>query len=127
VNAEAVKQWLLADGYDASKIVIIPNGVDLGRFNGVDRAAARRSLGVSDSTKLVGVVSRLSRLKGIEDFLLAASMVASRMDDVKFVIVGEQRPDQRHRLYSMSCRSWRERSRSPTKSCLPDCDRTFLP
>lgn len=92
VNAEAVRQWLLADGYDASKIVIIPNGVDLGRFNGVDRAAARRSLGVAESTKLVGVVSRLSRLKGIEDFLLAASMVASRMDDVRFVIVGEQSP-----------------------------------
>ena len=92
VNAEAVKQWLLADGYDASKIVIIPNGVDLGRFNQVDRAATRRSLGVSESTRLVGVVSRLSRLKGIEDFLLAASMVASRMDDVRFVIVGEQSP-----------------------------------
>jgi glycosyltransferase involved in cell wall biosynthesis len=92
VNATAVKQWLLADGYDPSKIVIIPNGVDLNRFNGVDRAAARRSLGVSESTRLVGVVSRLSRLKGIEDFLLAAAMVASRMDDVKFVIVGEQSP-----------------------------------
>lgn len=92
VNADAVKQWLLADGYDASKIVVIPNGVDLRRFGRIDRAAVRKSLGVPESARLVGVVSRLSRLKGIEDFLMAASMVAGIMDDVRFVIVGEPSP-----------------------------------
>jgi glycosyltransferase involved in cell wall biosynthesis len=92
VNADAVKQWLLADGYDASKIEVIPNGVDLRRFGPVDRARIRRSLGVAERARLVGVVSRLSRLKGIEDFLLAASMVAATLDDVRFVIVGEPSP-----------------------------------
>ena len=33
VNAEAVKQWLVGDGYDPAHIVVIPNGVDLAPFS----------------------------------------------------------------------------------------------
>ena len=93
VNAEAVKTWLVNDGYDASQIVVIPNGIDLTPFkNTGDRMAMRRSLGVGDGVRLVGVVSRLSRLKGIEDFIAAAAIIAARHDDVRFAIVGEQSP-----------------------------------
>jgi L-malate glycosyltransferase len=92
VNAEAVKQWLIDDGYDASQIVVIPNGVDLRRFGGADRQAVRRSLGVPESARLIGLVSRLSPLKGIEDFLKAAATMAAKADDLRFVIVGEPSP-----------------------------------
>jgi glycosyltransferase involved in cell wall biosynthesis len=92
VNAEAVKQWLLDDGYDASRIEIIPNGIDVRRFVETDRAAVRRSLGVPESARVVGVVSRLSRLKGIETFLESAAVIAKQADDVRFVIVGEPSP-----------------------------------
>ncbi len=92
VNAEAVKTWLVGDGYDPSQIVVIPNGVDLARFTPTDGAAVRRSLGVPGNTRLVAVVSRLSHLKGIEDFLEAAAIVAAARDDVRFVIVGEPSP-----------------------------------
>ena len=92
VNADAVKQWLIDDGYDASRIVVIPNGIDLGRFNGGDRQAVRRSLGVPESSRLVGVISRLSPLKGIEDFLHAAAAIAAKAEDTRFVIVGEPSP-----------------------------------
>jgi glycosyltransferase involved in cell wall biosynthesis len=93
VNAEAVKSWLVGDGYDASKIVVIPNGVDLSRFaiRG-DRAAIRRALGVPPDTKLVAVVSRLTALKGIEDFIDAAALVAARRPNARFLIVGEPSP-----------------------------------
>jgi L-malate glycosyltransferase len=94
VNAEAVKQWLVDDGYDPAQIVVIPNGVDMRRFAGGDRGEIRRSLGVPESARLVGVVSRLSRMKGIEDFLHAAATVAATDDDVRFVIVGEPSPIQ---------------------------------
>lgn len=92
VNADAVKDWLLADGYDASKILVIPNGVDLRRFRGSDAAATRRSLGIPDGARLVGVVSRLSRLKGIEHFLQAAALLSADDDNIRFVIVGEPSP-----------------------------------
>ena len=93
VNAEAVKTWLVGDGYDANNIVVIPNGVDLTGFTQpVDRAEVRRSLGVPDEAPLVAVVSRLSRLKGIEDFLHAAAVVGGRHANARFAIVGEPSP-----------------------------------
>jgi glycosyltransferase involved in cell wall biosynthesis len=93
VNAEAVRTWLVGDGYDPAKIVVIPNGVDLSRFAATgDRAELRRALGVSADTKLVAVVSRLTALKGIEDFIDAAASVAKNRRDVRFLIVGEPSP-----------------------------------
>jgi L-malate glycosyltransferase len=93
VNAEAVKTWLVGDGYDPSQIVVIPNGVDLTRFaDHGDRDAIRRSLGVPGDMRLVAVVSRLSHLKGIEDFLEAAALVAATRHDVRFAVVGEPSP-----------------------------------
>jgi glycosyltransferase involved in cell wall biosynthesis len=54
--------------------------------------ALRRSLGLQDHTRLVAVVSRLTALKGIEDFLDAAAIVAAQRADVRFLIVGEPSP-----------------------------------
>lgn len=97
VNAEAVKTWLVNDGYDPSKIAVIPNGIDLTRFeNRGDRRAIRASLGVPEGGRLVAVASRLSRLKGIEDFLVSAALVAARHDDVRFAIIGEPSPIKNH-------------------------------
>ncbi|HYB95944.1 MAG TPA: glycosyltransferase [Vicinamibacterales bacterium] len=93
VNAEAVKTWLVDDGYDPSNIVVIPNGVDLRRFAEMgNRDETRRSMGIPEGARLVGVVSRVSRLKGIEDFIDAAAMVAAKQPDVRFVVVGEPSP-----------------------------------
>ena len=93
VNAEAVKTWLVNDGFSPSRITVIPNGVDLSRFETrANPAAVRRSLGVPEHAPLVAVVSRLHRLKGIEDFLDAAALVAAGHPDARFLVVGEPSP-----------------------------------
>jgi L-malate glycosyltransferase len=96
VNAEAVRNWLIAERYDPSKIVVIRNGVDVSPCS---RAAnAQRllgELGLSQASPLVGVVSRLSRLKGLEPFLEAAAIVATQFPAARFLIVGETSPDDR--------------------------------
>ena len=93
VNAEAVKTWLVNDGFAPSRITVIPNGVDLSRFETrANPAAVRRSLGVPEHARLVAVVSRLHRLKGIEDFLDAAALVAATHPDARFLVVGEPSP-----------------------------------
>jgi L-malate glycosyltransferase len=99
VNADAVKDWLIGDGYDASKIAVIRNGVDLTRFDNMPPPShVRRELGLADDTPLVGVVSRLTHLKGLEHFLEAAAIVRSRVPNVRFLIVGETNPMYRHYL-----------------------------
>ncbi|MGH9218123.1 MAG: glycosyltransferase [Vicinamibacterales bacterium] len=93
VNAVAVKSWLVDQGFPASRIIVIPNGVDLRRFNRrVEPAALRQSLGLSRDARLVAVVSRLHRLKGIEDFLDAAVTVAATHPDARFLVVGQPSP-----------------------------------
>ena len=96
VNAEAVKEWLIGEGYDAARISVIRNGVDLSRFdNPPAPVQLRRELGLPDDTPLVGVVSRLTRLKGLEHFLEAAAMIKARVPTVRFLIVGETSPMDR--------------------------------
>jgi L-malate glycosyltransferase len=93
VNADAVKDWLLDQGYDPARIVVIRNGVDLGRFDQpVDPDAIRQELGLAPGVPLVTVVSRLNYLKGIEHFLEAAALLAGRFPTVHFLVVGEAGP-----------------------------------
>lgn len=99
VNADAVKEWLVNDGYDPAKIVVIRNGVDLTRFDATpEPGRLRRELGLADGTPLVAVVSRLTRLKGLEYFLEAAAMVSARVPDARFLVVGETSPVDRDYL-----------------------------
>jgi glycosyltransferase involved in cell wall biosynthesis len=93
VNAEAVKEWLTTEGYNPTKIVVIPNGVELERFDELpDPNRIRHDLGVADAAPLVMVVSRLTPKKGLEHFLEAAELLAPRFPDARFVVVGYANP-----------------------------------
>jgi glycosyltransferase involved in cell wall biosynthesis len=108
VNAEAVKDWLLNDGYDESKITLIRNGVDLTRFDAPpEPERLRRELGLPDGTPLVAVVSRLTRLKGLEQFLEAAAAISVRVPDARFLVVGETNPA--HVAYLTELKAYAER------------------
>jgi glycosyltransferase involved in cell wall biosynthesis len=101
-NAAAVRDWLVADGYDPRRIVVIPNGVDVERFRApADPAAVRDSLGLRAATPLVTVVSRVTRLKGLEEFICAASMLAEKHPRARFVIAGEAAPGDEEYLASL--------------------------
>jgi glycosyltransferase involved in cell wall biosynthesis len=92
VNAEAVKQRLVGEGYDGDRITVIGNGVTLSRFgprNGNGRR--RRELGFPPEAPLVAVFCRLNRLKGVDHFLEAAARVATRFPYARFAVVGEGR------------------------------------
>jgi glycosyltransferase involved in cell wall biosynthesis len=90
VNADAVKEWLLEQGYPLRKIVVIRNGVDVNRFDAApDANEVRQQLGLEPGERMVTVVSRLARLKGLEQFIDAASQLASWFPSVRFLIAGE--------------------------------------
>lgn len=90
VNATAVRDVLVAQGYDAAHISVIPNGIDMARFQDCTRARALRvELGLPQDAPVVAVFSRLNRLKGIEYFLEAAAALIQRFPAVRFLIVGD--------------------------------------
>jgi len=102
VNAGAVRDWLVGGGYDADRIIVIPNGVDLARFDAkVDAAAVRDSLGIEPDAPLVTVVSRVTRLKGLEQFIGAAAMLAERQPRARFLVAGEPAPGDELYLASL--------------------------
>ncbi len=79
--------------FPAEKIRVVANGVRMEDYDlalkGFDREAYRAGLPVR-ARLLVGTVGELSEVKGQEDFVRAAAMVARRSDiDAAFLVVGE--------------------------------------
>jgi glycosyltransferase involved in cell wall biosynthesis len=90
VNAEAIRQVLIEEGYNPRKIVVIRNGIVMSRFEKQQKGSAlRQGLGLSPSHRIVLVSSRLNQMKGIEYFLDAAAVVARTFPDVRFLVVGD--------------------------------------
>lgn len=89
VNADAIREWLVADGYDPKKISVIPNGLDVNSY--VRRrgaTAVRESLCLAPTARLVVMLARINRDKGIDCFVDAAARLAPKFPDAEFVIVG---------------------------------------
>jgi len=71
------------------KLCTIPNGIDLTAFANMDRARARRELGLPENAPVVGMVGRLAAQKGPLAFLRAAALVGRRFPDARFVLIGD--------------------------------------
>jgi glycosyltransferase involved in cell wall biosynthesis len=69
---------------------VVPLGFDLEPFARAERhrGELRRELGVSEGTRLVGIVGRMVPVKDHATFVAAAALLAARRSDVQFVLVG---------------------------------------
>jgi glycosyltransferase involved in cell wall biosynthesis len=77
-------------GVDRSRIVTIPNGIDVKRFEGAaDDPALRKELGIPEGSKLIGSIGRLTEQKGMEYLIDAFPGVLDRYPDAVLVIVGD--------------------------------------
>ncbi len=71
------------------KIVRLAPGIDLSRFDrGASSEALRDEMGLGAS-RVVGIVAKLSPVKGHDHFLRAAARIRERCDDVTFLVVGD--------------------------------------
>lgn len=74
----------------ASKLHLIPNGVDTRRFAPGERdPALRRSLGIPDDAVVAACIGRLHEHKGHRDLLTAAKRVREGCDQFRLLIVGD--------------------------------------
>src|SRR3989454_4161295 len=89
--SEAARAFLIAGkGYDARKIVVVPNGRDLAVFRpGAGGDAVRKELGIDRATPLVGVVGRLEEQKGHVYLLEAWPSVLAEFPDARLLLVGD--------------------------------------
>lgn len=89
--SEGARQVHVAYGYAAGKMVVVPNGFDLARFqpDAVARASVRDELGVAADTPLVGLVGRFDPQKNHTGFLKAAGSLHRRLSATQFVLVGK--------------------------------------
>ncbi len=73
------------------KFVTIYSGMDVEPFvqGGHDRGALRRVLGIPEDAAVVGVIARISPLKGHEFILRAAPSILARHPGVVFLFVGD--------------------------------------
>ena len=92
----AVSDHLLLDRPMAmAKIVVIPDGVDTGRFHPqLDGSPIRQELGLSAANILVGFVGRIHTWKGQDLLVEAARDVVAETPEVHFAIVGDIVPGQ---------------------------------
>lgn len=89
VNAESIRRWLIADGYDPSTIRVIPNGIDTARFAAsAPRSTVRADFGIPEGAPIIAMLSRLTPNKGVDDLIDAAALVCERRPDVRVLIVG---------------------------------------
>jgi glycosyltransferase involved in cell wall biosynthesis len=94
-NAPAVAEAALRErGLRPEQVVVIPNGVDLERFDpsrhprAEARARAAREWGIAADEAVVGTIGSLTPVKGHSDLLEAAARVVAGRPRTRFVLAG---------------------------------------
>lgn len=89
---ESVRQNHSVFGFDAKRMVVIPNGIDTELFKPDPSAPAelKKELGLDNDVKLVGIAARFHPIKDHTNFLQAATIVARQRADVHFVLCGNE-------------------------------------
>ena len=77
-------------GYGPGTVVPIPNGVDVERIRSSrPREDVRRALGIDPMAGVIGIVGRLTPVKGHDLFLRAARHILDEAPRTRFLIVGD--------------------------------------
>lgn len=108
----------------SERAIWIGNGVDPahfdpGRFGAEERRRTRASLGIPENAMVAGMLTRLSREKGIREFIEAGASVLSRMPDTWFCIVGGRRSGAYWHMTFDEVRSIAERHGLTSRLVLP--------
>lgn len=91
------RELQLADGADADKIEIVPNGIDIARFS---QAAERRKERRGDEPFTVGFVGRVCPIKDIKTLVYAMRLVADQVPGLRVRVMG---PADEDPAYAQEC------------------------
>lgn len=88
--AEASKKVHIQIGYDAAKMLVIPNGFDFSRLYASDeqRVAFRKAISLTDDHLVVGSLGRFNPVKDQANFIAATRLLADHYPMIRFLMVG---------------------------------------
>lgn len=88
--AEASRRSHIAVGYDATKMVVIPNGYDFSwlKASPDERRSLREQCGINQKDLVLGSLGRFHADKDQENFVRASSLLAKQYPQLKFLMVG---------------------------------------
>ncbi|HED06152.1 MAG TPA: glycosyltransferase family 1 protein [Ignavibacteria bacterium] len=90
--SNVIKKNLIATCHlPEDKILLLHDGVDIGKFNPskINRETVRKEFSITGKELLIGMLARFSPGKGHEEFLSTAKSLNKLYDNLKFMIVGE--------------------------------------
>ncbi len=91
----ANRERQIRDGADPGRTLVVPNGIDIARFEPL------RAMRTRDVPRVLGLVGRVVPIKDIKTFIRAMQVVAREMPDAEGWIVG---PDNEDPSYAQECR-----------------------
>lgn len=87
----ATRNFHIAQGLDATKCVVLRNGVDLAIFRiRPPSGYLHAELGLPLSVRLIATVGQLGLRKGVDVAIRAAAIVAQQLPDIHWLFVGER-------------------------------------
>jgi glycosyltransferase involved in cell wall biosynthesis len=91
-TGEALREQMIRDnGFDGSRIVSIPTGADLERFDPAlhHGGKLRTELGIADDEQVVGTIAMLRRMKGHHVLFDALAAAVAELPRLRLVLVGD--------------------------------------
>lgn len=88
--SEYVKNYLLTEGIPLEKVVAIPTGIDINRFNPENvEGNLRQELRIEPDTPLIGTIAILRKKKGHHILLSAIPLVLKEIPKAAFILAGD--------------------------------------
>ena len=80
-------------------IFVIPNGIDLNKFNNLSKETLRKRLEIKEDEKIITFVGTLRIVKGVKYLIKAMKIIKQKSPDTKMMLVGDG--EEREELESL--------------------------
>ena len=87
--SKKIEDVMRRDLADPGRLCVIYDGIDLERFQSVDRSLLRREFNIADGTPIVGNASALADHKDYYTFVETAARIVQSIPNIRFVILGD--------------------------------------
>ncbi len=98
---EGNRQQQISDGADPNKTFIIPNGIDIEKYNKLYASRNSRNIQKGENPLIsIGFVGRVVPIKDVMTFIRVCKIVSLRVPNVKMYIIG---PTEENKKYYQEC------------------------